>query len=79
MTFDRQGILWDAINGRTPPSPAAELMAWTFRAVDPDAGTLEVLLPDGECSATVALSPSTRPAPQAATSTSSPSSTGDSP
>ncbi|MEC4614015.1 PaaI family thioesterase [Tsukamurella tyrosinosolvens] len=42
MTFDRQGILWDAINGRTPPSPAAELLAWTFRAVDPDAGTLEV-------------------------------------
>lgn len=42
MTFDRRGILWDAINGKTPPSPAAALMGWTFRAVDPDAGTLEI-------------------------------------
>ncbi|CAM3203726.1 PaaI family thioesterase [Tsukamurella hominis] len=42
MTFDRQGVLWDAINGKTPPSPAAALMGWTFRAVDPDEGTLEI-------------------------------------
>jgi uncharacterized protein (TIGR00369 family) len=42
MTIERRGFLWDAINGKVPPSPAASLMGWNLRAIDPDVGTIEV-------------------------------------
>jgi uncharacterized protein (TIGR00369 family) len=38
----REGPFWDALEGRAPMPPAAELLGWELVAVDPDAGTIEV-------------------------------------
>lgn len=42
MTSHRQGPFWDAINGTIPLPPAAALLCWTLREIDPDQGTIEV-------------------------------------
>ncbi|MDY7104362.1 MAG: PaaI family thioesterase [Actinomycetota bacterium] len=39
---DREGMFWDFVAGRVPEPPAATLLGWTLRAIDPDAGTIEV-------------------------------------
>lgn len=39
---ERKGPFWDAMAGRAPMPPAAELLGWELRAVDPEAGTIEV-------------------------------------
>lgn len=38
----RQGPFWDVMEGRAAPPPAAVLLGWQLRSVDPDAGTIEV-------------------------------------
>lgn len=38
----REGLFWDFVAGRVPEPPAATLLGWQLRAVDPDAGTIEV-------------------------------------
>lgn len=41
-TPGRTGPFWDAIEGRAPMPPVAELLGWQLEAVDPDAGTITV-------------------------------------
>jgi uncharacterized protein (TIGR00369 family) len=38
----RQGPFWDAIEGRAPMPPAAQLLGWKLRAIDPERGTIHV-------------------------------------
>jgi len=38
----RKGPFWDVVNGDSPPSPAATLLGWTLRAIDPESATIEV-------------------------------------
>ncbi len=38
----RKGPLWDVMEGRAAPPPAAALLGWKLVSVDPDAGTIEV-------------------------------------
>ena len=38
----RQGPFWDAIEGRAPMPPAAQLLGWKRRAIDPERGTIHV-------------------------------------
>jgi uncharacterized protein (TIGR00369 family) len=38
----RKGPLWDVMEGRAAPPPAAALLGWELVSVDPDAGTIEV-------------------------------------
>ncbi|GAB23019.1 hypothetical protein GOPIP_038_00080 [Gordonia polyisoprenivorans NBRC 16320 = JCM 10675] len=42
VSTNRTGPFWDVINGFAPPAPAAALLGWTLRAIDPEAGTIEV-------------------------------------
>ena len=39
---DREGPFWDIASGRVDPPAAATTLGWELRAVDPDAGTIEV-------------------------------------
>lgn len=39
---EREGPFWDIAAGRVEPPPAATTLGWELRAVDPDAGTIEV-------------------------------------
>ncbi|NUW34344.1 PaaI family thioesterase [Nonomuraea sp. SMC257] len=45
---DRRGPIWDMINGRVPPAPAAATLGWELIAVDPEQGTIEVAFEAGE-------------------------------
>jgi uncharacterized protein (TIGR00369 family) len=38
----RKGPLWDVMEGRAAPPPAAALLGWELVSVDPDVGTIEV-------------------------------------
>jgi uncharacterized protein (TIGR00369 family) len=38
----RRGAFWDAIEGRAPMPPAAALLGWKLRAIDPEKGTIRV-------------------------------------
>lgn len=38
----RTGPFWDAMEGRVPMPPAAQLLGWTLQEIDPDAGTISV-------------------------------------
>lgn len=38
----REGPFWDAMEGRAPMPPAAEVLGWELVSIDPDAGTIEV-------------------------------------
>jgi uncharacterized protein (TIGR00369 family) len=38
----RTGPFWDAVMGRAPMPPVAELLGWQLHAVDPDEGTITV-------------------------------------
>ena len=38
----REGPFWDAMEGRAPMPPAAEVLGWKLVSIDPDAGTIEV-------------------------------------
>ena len=38
----RRGPIWDLLEGRRDPPPAAALLGWELVAVDPEAGTIEV-------------------------------------
>ena len=40
--MERTGPFWDAIEGRVPMPAAAATLGWELRAIDPDAGTIEV-------------------------------------
>ena len=40
--MERSGPFWDAIEGRAPMPPIAELLGWQLEAVDPEAGTITV-------------------------------------
>jgi uncharacterized protein (TIGR00369 family) len=42
MTTARQGPFWDVQEGRAEPPAAATTLGWELRAVDTDAGTIEV-------------------------------------
>ena len=42
-TEPRSGPFWDAVAGRRPPPPAAELLGWQVSRIDPDKGEVEVL------------------------------------
>lgn len=42
MPEDRTGRFWDAVAGRVPGPPAAQLLGWKVLDVDPAAGTLRV-------------------------------------
>ena len=39
---DRTGPFWDAIEGRVPMPPVAQLLGWTLEEIDPVAGTIVV-------------------------------------
>ena len=39
---ERVGPFWDAIAGRAPMPPVANLLGWQLEEVDPDAGTIRV-------------------------------------
>lgn len=39
---DRRGPFWDVLAGRREPPPAATLLGWELKSVDPDAGTIEI-------------------------------------
>jgi uncharacterized protein (TIGR00369 family) len=39
---ERRGVFWDAIEGRAPMPPAAALLGWKLRAIDPEKGTIRV-------------------------------------
>jgi uncharacterized protein (TIGR00369 family) len=39
---DRRGGFWDAIAGRVPMPPCAQLLGWTLEEIDPEAGTARV-------------------------------------
>lgn len=39
---ERTGPFWDAIEGRAPMPPVAELLGWRLESVDPDEGTITV-------------------------------------
>ena len=38
----RTGPFWDAVEGRAPMPPVADLLGWQLKAVDPAAGTITV-------------------------------------
>ena len=38
----REGPFWDAMEGRAPMPPAAEVLGWKLVSIDPGAGTIEV-------------------------------------
>jgi uncharacterized protein (TIGR00369 family) len=38
----REGPFWDAMEGRAPMPPAADVLGWELVSIDPDAGTIEV-------------------------------------
>lgn len=38
----KSGPFWDMIEGRRPAPPAAQLLGWKLRALDAEAGTIEV-------------------------------------
>jgi len=38
----REGRFWDMIEGRRPPPPAAALLGWRLREINPEAGTIVV-------------------------------------
>jgi uncharacterized protein (TIGR00369 family) len=38
----REGAFWDAMEGRAPTPPVAELLGWHLEAIDPEAGTITV-------------------------------------
>lgn len=40
--MSRQGPLWDVLEGRAKPPPAAALLGWDLVDIDPDQGTIEV-------------------------------------
>lgn len=40
--MDRDGPFWDAIEGRAPMPPVADLLGWQLEDVDPEAGTIVV-------------------------------------
>jgi uncharacterized protein (TIGR00369 family) len=44
----RRGPLWDVLNGRREPPPAALLLGFELIAIDPEAGTIEVSFKAGE-------------------------------
>jgi uncharacterized protein (TIGR00369 family) len=46
--MSRTGLFWDVMQGRVPPPPAAETLGWELVAVDPEAGTIEVVFAAGE-------------------------------
>jgi uncharacterized protein (TIGR00369 family) len=39
----REGPFWDVMEGRAAPPPSAVLLGWELVAVDPEAGTIEVV------------------------------------
>lgn len=39
---ERRGPFWDAIQGRAPMPPAAQLLGWQLEEIDPDAGSIVV-------------------------------------
>jgi uncharacterized protein (TIGR00369 family) len=39
---ERTGPFWDVVEGRAPVPEAAATLGWSLRAVDPEAGTIEV-------------------------------------
>ena len=38
----RTGPFWDAVAGRIPPPPAAQMLGWAIEDIDPAAGTVRV-------------------------------------
>jgi uncharacterized protein (TIGR00369 family) len=42
LVSERTGPFWDVMEGRAPVPPAAATLGFELRAVDPDAGTIEV-------------------------------------
>ncbi len=42
MAKDRQGPFWDFIEGRAEAPPAARLLGWELRSIDPEAGKIQV-------------------------------------
>ena len=48
MNERREGMFWDVMEGRRSPPPAAELLGWQLRQVDPAAGTIAVGFDAGE-------------------------------
>jgi uncharacterized protein (TIGR00369 family) len=38
----REGPFWDAMEGRAPMPPAAEVLGWKLVSIDPEAGTIEI-------------------------------------
>jgi uncharacterized protein (TIGR00369 family) len=40
--IERRGAFWDAIAGRVPMPPCAQLLGWTLEEIDPEAGTIRV-------------------------------------
>jgi len=38
----REGPFWDAMEGRTPPPPAAVTLGFKLLEIDPDRGTIRV-------------------------------------
>lgn len=40
MTIKREGPFWDAMEGRIPPPPAAELLGFELLQIDPELGTI---------------------------------------
>jgi uncharacterized protein (TIGR00369 family) len=39
---ERVGPFWDAVEGRIPIPPVAQLLGWTLEEIDPEAGTIVV-------------------------------------
>ena len=44
----REGPFWDVMEGRAAPPPAATLLGWQLVAIDPEAGTIEVVFTASE-------------------------------
>ena len=43
----RDGMFWDVMEGRRSPPPAAQLLGWELREIDPAAGTIAVAFDAG--------------------------------
>jgi uncharacterized protein (TIGR00369 family) len=39
---ERKGVFWDAVEGRIPPPPSAQLLGWKLIEIDPDKGRIKV-------------------------------------